>query len=430
MTQLMMASSRGDIEVVKKLLNAGVDPNLKDASGDTALDYAIRSKQFECLWKLTETALPTPFAKVDKVVALGEKEVLPGKLYDIFISYKSENIDLVRLIVEQLLAKGLRVWFAEYRVMMHTYESFQRLINYGIENSNFAICFTNKKYAESKYCIGELKLISKTIPKENITNVKCPEHPDLTHNYPILNECHSIDYDYDVQDIWRLISEKMGIEYEPLTFIDNYGNDIFLSWHQRFNYSIGLKGWTIIEQSIVKEPDNPISDVFSSFEWKSGNIRIEGYINVGLQGDGLHRPNKIGSIVDDRKFLELTGSFLQTGFGDNDYNFIYHEYMMFRPQSLYGVVGLHFIQIGDYGHPFFTLFDFKNNSWSRKYMIVLPAMNDLSDMVPGSLKDNDRDMGTEVEFHFHFNIQNADFEDYCRFGHLMDNVVKSLRYWI
>ena len=38
------------------------------------------------------------------------------KHYDVFISYKSEDIDVVRPVVDQLIAAGLTVWFAEYRI--------------------------------------------------------------------------------------------------------------------------------------------------------------------------------------------------------------------------------------------------------------------------------------------------------------------------
>ena len=44
-TALMFAAGEGQTEVVKVLLNSGADPTLKDADGDTALDFAQKRNQ-------------------------------------------------------------------------------------------------------------------------------------------------------------------------------------------------------------------------------------------------------------------------------------------------------------------------------------------------------------------------------------------------
>ena len=44
-------------------------------------------------------------------------EGIMKKLYDYFISYKSEDTNIVRIIAEQMMASGLKIWFAEYNII-------------------------------------------------------------------------------------------------------------------------------------------------------------------------------------------------------------------------------------------------------------------------------------------------------------------------
>ena len=46
-TPLMMAALRGNLEVVKVLLAAGADVNMKDHKGKTAVDYALLRRNYD-----------------------------------------------------------------------------------------------------------------------------------------------------------------------------------------------------------------------------------------------------------------------------------------------------------------------------------------------------------------------------------------------
>jgi hypothetical protein len=50
----------------------------------------------------------------------------------LFISYKSEDANLVRAVAERLMACGNEIWFAEYRVLPENYEEFDMLIDEGL----------------------------------------------------------------------------------------------------------------------------------------------------------------------------------------------------------------------------------------------------------------------------------------------------------
>jgi hypothetical protein len=58
--------------------------------------------------------------------------------YDVFLSYKSEDVRLVRHVAEALLANQYAVWFAEYQVLLRSYDRFQEAIDDAIPNARFA----------------------------------------------------------------------------------------------------------------------------------------------------------------------------------------------------------------------------------------------------------------------------------------------------
>ena len=70
---------------------------------------------------------------------------------NVFVSYKSEDANVVRSIVEQLKANGISVWFTEYEVLLHNYEQFQIEIEEGVGRADYYLLFTNNRWARSKY---------------------------------------------------------------------------------------------------------------------------------------------------------------------------------------------------------------------------------------------------------------------------------------
>lgn len=85
--------------------------------------------------------------------------------WDFFLSYKSENANEVRRIAERLMAAGYQVWFAEYEVLLRSYDQFQPRIYRGTQNCSFALLFTTNSYSRSKHCCDEVKWL-----KQHFTN--------------------------------------------------------------------------------------------------------------------------------------------------------------------------------------------------------------------------------------------------------------------
>lgn len=67
--------------------------------------------------------------------------------YDLFLSYKTEDSEIVRPIADNLLAVGIKVWFAEYELSLFKQLDLENLCLDGVENSKWGsrslIYFTN-----------------------------------------------------------------------------------------------------------------------------------------------------------------------------------------------------------------------------------------------------------------------------------------------
>ena len=76
--------------------------------------------------------------------------------YDVFISYRSSNIESIRILAEQLQANGVRVWLPEYQIAAEERPDFQNHINAAIANSRLFLYFWNEEFAASSHCMAEL----------------------------------------------------------------------------------------------------------------------------------------------------------------------------------------------------------------------------------------------------------------------------------
>jgi hypothetical protein len=105
----------------------------------------------------------------------------------VFLSYKSEDSNLVRQVAEQLIACGLDVWFNEYRILVGEYENFQHGIDEGVQRATHAVVFTNNRWSDAKWCRYEMELLLAHISdRSRIVEVAIPwedkpreEFPDL-----------------------------------------------------------------------------------------------------------------------------------------------------------------------------------------------------------------------------------------------------------
>jgi hypothetical protein len=130
---------------------------------------------------------------------------------DIFISYKSENANAVRSVVEELVARGVRVWFDEYEIRTDTGDSWRNdvkpVIFAGIDRSNYFLVFTNDRWAESDYCNDEIERI-KVKGMDRVLEIRIPKEEGVYQRHPeLLAARGSIDWQGEIGSVLSFIRE-------------------------------------------------------------------------------------------------------------------------------------------------------------------------------------------------------------------------------
>ncbi len=170
--------------------------------------------------------------------------------WDVFISYKSENVEIARRLADRLVASGRRVWFAEYQILLAARERFQEAIDQGVDNSRYAIALTNDLYVGSEHCRHEMaRLIAKCGP-ERIIDIRAPAEPATRQNFPALENSRAFEYAGDVEGVLGLVSDVTGWR-----IVD--GADPPRARSPRVHkgeclgipYTIDVTGWTLVDPS-------------------------------------------------------------------------------------------------------------------------------------------------------------------------------------
>src|SRR4051812_29359925 len=101
----------------------------------------------------------------------------------VFISYKSENAQLVRQVVEELMYHGIRTWFAEYDLLSKDHirledlykrlrdeignekaeqayrEQIRQVLSTAMSDCTHGVAFTNQFWAGSDFCKHEINYL-------------------------------------------------------------------------------------------------------------------------------------------------------------------------------------------------------------------------------------------------------------------------------
>lgn len=90
---------------------------------------------------------------------------------DFFLSYKSEDANLVRQVAECLVSNGFSVWFAEYEILLPNYKDFQAAVENGLKNCEFGLLFTNPRYWASSYCKYEAERLRDNLNAQQVLDI-------------------------------------------------------------------------------------------------------------------------------------------------------------------------------------------------------------------------------------------------------------------
>jgi hypothetical protein len=105
----------------------------------------------------------------------------------VFLSYKSEDSNLVRQVAEQLIGCGLEVWFNEYRILVGEYDEFQTGIDEGLRLATHAVVFTNNRWSRAEWCRYEMRgLLASIADRSRIVEVAIPSESAPREVFPDL----------------------------------------------------------------------------------------------------------------------------------------------------------------------------------------------------------------------------------------------------
>ncbi|MDQ2976166.1 MAG: toll/interleukin-1 receptor domain-containing protein [Acidobacteriota bacterium] len=316
---------------------------------------------------------------------------LKTPLYDIFISYKSEQAETAREIADQLIANGRKVWFAEYEILLSNRddELVQAAIDEGIRQSAYGLAITNNLYAGSKYCRLEMKQLLERCGPSKILEIRLPEEEEPYRLFPKLQESpsHSSEHTNEILDFVRAQSRwpirPMVSEDEPPY---QYYEDTFMGHPFRLNTT----GWEMHERGGERLPGDNVQG--PKFRCKHNGRKI--FVNIiwgpeySAAGQRRHQTN------DDREM----------------YNQLLKDYLPKHLGRIAGKVrGVHLLFHSGFSQMVLTYR--MHGYWSRKASIILPHP----------------EPNKAAEFVFTFGFKGA-FTEYCRYSHLMDRFVESLEW--
>jgi len=315
--------------------------------------------------------------------------------YDVFLSYKSEDVHLVRRISERLIASGYRVWFAEYQVLLQNYDQFQKAIDKGIQRSCYGVCFANDRYVASPHVRREIEqfLDPRICGPDNIIEIMIPKEPNTHERYPELSQTHSLEHRF-VEETLSHIAGKVGrpIHRQPEPSAPESEN----RWHfdnGREAYSLDVHGWDVSERMYLRSTGGDLEGPKLSRVCE--DFRLCGNLIVGDQVDN---PRAWGTTLDDRQAYRYAIDFAK-------HYFFRRWWWRFVERP----VGLHLFFSHGLSHIGFTAktwFSF----WTRRYSVILwhPKTH------------------APLEFAFVFFFRGP-FAEFCRQAYLMDQLVESLR---
>jgi len=310
-------------------------------------------------------------------------------MWDVFISYKSKNVDIARAIADRLLASGLKVWFAEYQILLVDRHRFQEAIDHGIQYSTYGIALTNDEYALSEYCGLELRQLLQYCGPGRIIEIMIPEEPMTHKKYAQLDEAIRHLYTGNLEKTLDFISKKTGwrlvpgwdekVETKPHSFEGLWLDEL---------YQLDVSGWNMVERYF--HGGGPC------FLKRVDGHEVSWNLQVGEEFSAQVYESRLGlARQNDRSIYNAL----------LDYTLYYFSDMLPGWQ----VTGVHLVFMMDVSHFAITYTD--QQVWKRRYSIIL--------VHPQSAR--------AAEFLFTFEMAGS-YEQYCRLTWMMDALVKTLKW--
>jgi hypothetical protein len=323
----------------------------------------------------------------------GPASPLPDKFFDVFLSYKSEDAELVRQVADALIAGGLKVWFAEYLILLVDRDRFQDAIDDGLRRSRFGVLFTNDRYAQSDHCRYELTqlLLPEYCGAGRLLEVRVRDEPLLRAHHPGLSGCPWLQFRGDVGELLRFIQQHTALPGDWPAPPAQEATVPALFQDPAVGYTLDVTGWTLVSRGRAAFLGQTVGP---KFQREFGDYKAVWNLVIGSPVVAPRRFRE-GQPIDDRECFDVTVAFAQ-------------KYLAAQPGAK--CAGVHLFFLGGLSH--FVVTYWRNGYWGRRYSIIL----------------TDAETNVSTEFAFAFALYGP-FDAYCRRVPFMDRVVLSFERW-
>jgi len=313
-----------------------------------------------------------------------------GRKYDAFISYKSKNVDIARLISDRLTMSGKTVWFNEYQVLLVERDRFQEAIDKGIRRSRYGIALTNDDYAGSVYCEKEMVQLLQHCGAGNVLEIQIPREPRTREKYPQLEDSPTHVFTGDVRGLLQFIARETGWRIVPSVQETSGGRaDYFEGDCLGRPYKIDVSGWELMDRSF-----------HGGGPWYFRQV----------EGFDIHWNLQYGEELSPQAYEARLG--LSQKSDRELYNELcdYADHYFSHLRGGSRVAGVHLVFFQGVSQLAVTYRD--GRYWKRRYSIILshPETSRLA------------------EFVFTFQFPGWFFKEYCRYVELLDNLVMTLQW--
>lgn len=306
-------------------------------------------------------------------------------LYDLFLSYKSQDAPLVREVADRLIAGGTRVWLAEYEVPLPSEVQFLRYIARGIRRSRFGLAFTHAVYANSPYCREEMEGLLRSCGPRRMLRVKLKDVDPADSAFRGMDQIPTLRTDGDVGQILTFVERRTGLksagpapaQFEPATHVGK--------WAGR-PYTLDTTGWEKAKQP----PDSPVLLDLPAFHYIQGPPHLLVNLDIRKEQSEVARFRKD---ADDREMYNRLKAYVPEFLGE------------LKAEAR----GIHMFFHGGLSQMAVTYL--VDGDWRRKYSVVLP----------------DPAGGPAVEFMFTFGFLGP-FRELCRLTPVIERLVSSLEW--
>jgi len=310
--------------------------------------------------------------------------------WDVFISYKSEDVEFARQVADQLLASGIKVWFGEYQVLLQNYDQFQQAIDFGIDNCDWGIALTNDRYTHSPYCCAEITHLLQHLPPQHILEIMVPAQEQLPHQkFQALADCPAY-IGTDLPGMLAFIAQHTGWQIQPLL------PEVVASQPRLHEFmvlgrpaTLDARDWELSESGRVLDGTTDLI----AFNYFPRRDQYHMLVNVVCGREYAREGQRQNQTSDDRQMYALLRAHAQ-------------KHLATLKAQIYGLHLVFHDQLSQ-----FALTYRMRGYWSRKYSIIIP------NPVTGQM----------AEFVFTFGFLGT-FEQYCSNTHIMDHFVQTLQW--